>query len=559
MAPPIADEEGMGPLERGRRRYQQKDYSGSLSAFTEAVNMSSGHMKLTALDHRAAAQEKLQKFQPALSDAKRMIDLKPALSKVGYLRCGKVLQLKGNPELALKIYERGLGKVKIGTDDERTMLQRMYNKTKRALAPKKVLDPLVFLPLELAEMVCQHLTMRDRVICLAVSKPWKRLLESSHKLWTTLDTTFAKKSMNHKSLKAHLKRSNYTLDHAIITLRAGLDLQKMTYITSSCKNLRRLEIRGSGVIGESLTKSVPYSRSLKVVSVSSGCAITPSAVHETLTSLRKTITEAYFMCVKGSLHSHPQDFPRLDCLKILQYKAAETGTNFDIHRLINVTPNLESVAVNNWIFGSTFDACLWPKLQQLDLTDTHITLLPDLPPTLKHLILNNNGNLRVDIGDRQFPSPPLLETFACAGTTLNNSAIKDITRESIKRGNLKTLLIGRRLADSRGRAEDDYPASETVEELSLASLWEQEHQLIQIVSLYPNVRKLDVSSTKATGVAVKAFVQMGVQYLKLNECSEVGIDAVEWARGQGVAVEFNFPSRSGNARVFRDSALATGF
>jgi hypothetical protein len=28
-------EEGMGPLERGRRRYQQKDYSGALEAFTE--------------------------------------------------------------------------------------------------------------------------------------------------------------------------------------------------------------------------------------------------------------------------------------------------------------------------------------------------------------------------------------------------------------------------------------------------------------------------------------------------------------------------------------------
>jgi hypothetical protein len=44
--------------------------------------MSSGHMLLTALDHRAAAQEKLQQFQPALLDAKRMIDLKPELAKV---------------------------------------------------------------------------------------------------------------------------------------------------------------------------------------------------------------------------------------------------------------------------------------------------------------------------------------------------------------------------------------------------------------------------------------------------------------------------------------------
>jgi hypothetical protein len=48
------------------------------------------------------------------------------LNKIkGYLRCGKVLQLKGENTLALKIYERGLEKVKIGADNERTVCPRM--------------------------------------------------------------------------------------------------------------------------------------------------------------------------------------------------------------------------------------------------------------------------------------------------------------------------------------------------------------------------------------------------------------------------------------------------
>jgi hypothetical protein len=48
------------------------------------------------------------------------------LSKIkGYLRCGKVLQLKGENKLALKIYERGLEKVKIGADNERTVGPQM--------------------------------------------------------------------------------------------------------------------------------------------------------------------------------------------------------------------------------------------------------------------------------------------------------------------------------------------------------------------------------------------------------------------------------------------------
>jgi hypothetical protein len=65
-----------------------------------------------------------------------MIDEMPAISKVclthstcscssnqtqGYLRCGKVLRLLKKPELALKIYERGLTKVKIGADNDRTV------------------------------------------------------------------------------------------------------------------------------------------------------------------------------------------------------------------------------------------------------------------------------------------------------------------------------------------------------------------------------------------------------------------------------------------------------
>jgi F-box/TPR repeat protein Pof3 len=227
---------------------------------------------------------------------------------------------------------------------------------------------------------------------------------------------------------------------------------------------------------------------------------------------------------------------------------------------MKVAPNLESVTLKHWVLRAIPDVALWTNLQHLDLTNTQLLFLPDIPSTLRHLILNYNRHLAGVISDNQVPSPPLLETFACAGTALGGPVIKDITRESIRRGNLKTLLLGERVVDPRGgRVEDEYPPSETVEELSLASLVLQEQRMIQIVNLYPKTWKLDVSGTRATGVAVKAFVQMGVQYLKLNECSEVGTDAVEWARGQGVEVELNFPSRSGNVRGFRDTAFAGAF
>jgi hypothetical protein len=37
-----SDEEGMGPAERGIKRYKQKNYRGALEAFTEASYVTEG-------------------------------------------------------------------------------------------------------------------------------------------------------------------------------------------------------------------------------------------------------------------------------------------------------------------------------------------------------------------------------------------------------------------------------------------------------------------------------------------------------------------------------------
>ncbi|KAL3422553.1 hypothetical protein PVAG01_06709 [Phlyctema vagabunda] len=84
--PSRLEEDGMGPMERGRRRYQMKDFEGALKAFSEAIKTSTGHMLLTALDHRAAANEKLDQLQAALRDSKQMIELKPEISQASLTR-----------------------------------------------------------------------------------------------------------------------------------------------------------------------------------------------------------------------------------------------------------------------------------------------------------------------------------------------------------------------------------------------------------------------------------------------------------------------------------------
>jgi F-box/TPR repeat protein Pof3 len=221
------------------------------------------------------------------------------------------------------------------------------------------------------------------------------------------------------------------------------------------------------------------------------------------------------------------------------------------------------VALQGWTISPPFlDLTGWTLLEHLDLSNTQLNIMPKLPPTLRHLVLSKNPHLDGPRSDNdELPALPMLETLDCSATALSGEFIKALTFKSIKDGNLKRLSIGDRLVEWRGGpVEDEYPASNSVEELSLASLLIWEQRLLEVVKLYPNLRKLDVSGTKITGVAVRYFVEMGIIWLKLDECNEVSTDAVEWARGQDVEVEFNFPSRSvGRINGFRDSAFAGTF
>lgn len=162
-------------------------------------------------------------------------------------------------------------------------------------------------------------------------------------------------------------------------------------------------------------------------------------------------------------------------------------------------------------------------------------------------------------GCKQLPQRPLSVTIPLYLPLLilcsNGRMIKQITNSSVKAGNLRSLKLGTLTMEIvTGLATDEYPVSTTVEELSLGNSLSAESRIIDIVNLYPQLLRLDVSYTNITGVAVKHFVGMGVAWLRLDECPHVSPDAVEYARGKGVEVEFNFPSRRNLG--FRDRVAA---
>ena len=254
----------------------------------------------------------------------------------------------------MKIYERGLNKVKIGADNERTvgssisclrhlltLLHRNFSPCIISYARHKTLARASILlnschwnwrrwssKTSICEIECKvsfHL-LRQRLtyyrVCLAVTKSWKRLLESSHKLWTMFDTRMTRKPVSLTSLKLHLKRSNYTLDTAVISIKAKFDVTRMQYLTRTCKKLRRLEICGSGVVGDSLTAALPLAKSLETIALGANCEISLKAVQLALKTCRKTLVEAAFLRIVGNQFSFvPNQWPELQSLRALHLRA----------------------------------------------------------------------------------------------------------------------------------------------------------------------------------------------------------------------------------------------
>jgi F-box/TPR repeat protein Pof3 len=200
------------------------------------------------------------------------------------------------------------------------------------------------------------------------------------------------------------------------------------------------------------------------------------------------------------------------------------------------------------------DATAWTKLEYLDLSNTQLSRLPILPTTLRYLNVSNNILLNVDLQEETPTELPLLETFNCESTCISPDVLNALTMPSIKKGNLKSLLIGDRLTETHlVPVANEYPASEDLEELSLTKMQINDARVLQILELYPKLRKLDVSGTRVTGVAVRTFVDKGMTSLNLDQCVDISSDAVEWARGKGVEVEYNFGSKDAKSSFWFSS------
>lgn len=152
---------------------------------------------------------------------------------------------------------------------------------------------------------------------MAVSKAWKRLLESSPYLWTTFDTSNARRAVGIHALKTHLRRSKYTLNKAVIAGKADFDASKLRYLARTCTQLHSLEMSGSFVIGDSLLSALPLATNLSSLVVNNSTS--PKVMLQALQICHKTLTKAVFTFLHGRLDAS-QKWPTMESLECLDLR-----------------------------------------------------------------------------------------------------------------------------------------------------------------------------------------------------------------------------------------------
>lgn len=251
----------------------------------------------------------------------------------------------------------------------------------------------------------------------------------------------------------------------------------------------------------------------------------------------------------------------LGCIPCMRLKIRPCIDQKVQQSLVTATPNVITSITNGCLVmpRGSLDLTGWSYLERLDLSSSQLTRLPRLPPSIKHLILDNNPLMFLTFHEEEGPFKlPLLETFSCRATFIEARGLLEITGSSIRAKNLKSLSIGNRQICSTLKlaVSEEYPACPTLEELSLAFLNLKDERVLEILDLYPQLKRIDLSGTFITGVTVRALVEKGVQWIRVNECYHISHDAIDMARGKGVCIIFNFSNETRPRRSFVDS-LAT--
>ncbi|KAF2720250.1 hypothetical protein K431DRAFT_313442 [Polychaeton citri CBS 116435] len=538
--------------DQGRAAFRKQQYAAALKHFNRAIALEP--VSVTLLDNRAACYEKLNDLPSAIKDAKKAIQLQRE-DAVGYLRAGKILTKMGKKPVALEIYSHGLKSVRrVGKGYE--ALRKAHGDLQNVLSPRTSVDPLTMLPRELAVQIIDYLSFKQRMNACMVSMQWAGFIRSAPDLWQHIDLSGAKRRVRNVFISRAINVARTKIRKATL---ANLESWEKTLaaLTKHCQ-LEEVTFLRTGVVDPAVLALLHQSRTLKTVNLGKG---TITKTHPVRHLLHRCGQLERFNCDTvdaGSLLPHELETTALRELTVRslinndQPIGAMAFAIFPSHQL----QTLRLCCPEQYYTGMGANLRSLTSLTELHLHFNILRLEPVyMPASLTSLSLTSSSQIDTTVTEHGAYYLPNLKTLELDLPGLSLSCL-DMFLSPIQRpppppdtpavdlSALHTLGWG----GSTRYAHFDWTRLQNQSRLRKLRRLRftdcSDAKMDQLVehwsSSLEELQALDLTSTAVTGVGVKALVEKGnVKDLVLDGCAQLGMDAVTWARAQGVRVAYN--------------------
>ena len=449
------------------------------------------------------------------------------------------------------------------------------------LSPPKSVDPLTVLPRELAEIVLEYLSFRQRVNACMVTKQWARFIQSIPNLWAHLNLTGARKKVSNKFVSKAINVAKNKLTAATLNNLYDFD-RALKALIRTCP-LEELTLLKCGLQGQPLTDELSQAKHLKHLTLGNGTQLQTFQLRHLLQVVSKHIESFHCTLALGGMATI--DGPTCLNLRILSltFRSPEGLTSL----LANISkrmPSLTSLTLTQTETNREartgmhmdLDKCIHLEHLDLSLVFTSTSLLT-LPQSIRTLRLNpmmvSNPDLffrPIVLGIQPWFSLPNMEELTVdfprlpihllkymlasfkhivslsrdvTGLVGLLTQLQDMTPDGpVYRSKLRKLAV--KGASSSAVQLPSFLEQERLtdlESLSLAGCLHFDDDAVEIITQnLSKLRTLDLSDTEISGIGVKeAMKQKHLERLIVNNCRHIGIDAIDWARSQGVQVDFS--------------------
>jgi F-box/TPR repeat protein Pof3 len=429
------------------------------------------------------------------------------------------------------------------------------------LSPPKSVDPLTVLPRELAEQILNYLNFKQLMNTCLVSPQWAQFIRRTPNLWRHLDLTLAKRKVKSAFISRAINIGRSKLK--TVTLRNLYDFDlALAALAKSCP-LEEINLRDTGVHTDKISGLLKPIKNLRSLSIGNGTKLSLASISHILKNAAATLEKLYIEDVAAhagysELQFPVVAFPNMQELDLSWRKQGLLATG--LQAAVNNMPNLRRLKLHHlngtlppMAFERKLDLRQLKHLSRLDLV-WHFQKANELalPPSLKSFALGTWRPKHAKFFDDlhpyeplQWPLPSLEELHICIQEIKLDTVELHALRPTLSAGDGTSSLIHTlsiTSGDLQGVPVKDFLSQPRLKELKHLALNSchglDDDQMSAVASCLPLLQSLDVSGTDVTGAGIKDVIKNGLKKLVVNDCRYLGLDAVHWARNQGVKVEY---------------------